>query len=546
MLFGELFLWAEMHITKYMGENDMLVNDMIKISIQNFHTELRGGFFMKNKRLCSIEKNNLKNQMASVNLKIFLMFVVIVAMMCAGIAIYMNGDMAKAAKKYTQTLENGSVITWSYTLATDDVNCPATDVYLNVQEITGDIIAPEYFPELDENGNEIGKHYIESIGKHTISGQDSFFYECEVSPVVKIDFSACSKLTTIHNYSFYWQSYVVVVPSSLKYVGKDAFYGCSSMGIYCENPNILFNTEDSNYAIGIKWIGPSGAYSTAYDFYGSSKYTSSYSYTVSGTKTTISNDYSTFRFILDWNAGEDDSNLGLAKNTLFNDYVYVFDDYEQFGDNAGDYTTLSDISVPQRKGYVFDGYYTDNTFDVQIYDQDGKLKTSGIPSISDADNDGEVTLTAKWTPYRYNISYELNGGNFTDSALQPLYYDYGKGASLPESDSVKKKGYIFKGWYSDNECSGDRKTSFASDEYYEVNASTVTVYAKWEPITYTIKFIGGNALGSVGSVTCTYDVSTELPDSTGFTYTGYHFMGWSDNEEAKEKNYDASRSNWRR
>lgn len=134
------------------------------------------------------------------------------------------------------------------------------------------------------------------------------------------------------------------------------------------------------------------------------------------------------------------------------------------------------------------------------------------------------TLTAKWTPKEYTVTFNANGGT-TSTASKKVTYDSTYG-TLPTPSAYSKTGYIvtFNGWYT------------AKTGGTHVTASTTvkitgnqTLYAHWieTPITYTIVYNGnGYTNGSTASSTHTYNFAKTLT-ANGFGKTGYTFIGWA-------------------
>ena len=90
--------------------------------------------------------------------------------------------------------------------------------------------------------------------------------------------------------------------------------------------------------------------------------------------------------------------------------------------------------------------------------------------------------------------------------------------NIPDAPTAKR-GYKFAGWY-------DGKTQLTAET---VIAEAKTFTAKWDPITYTIKFDkdASDAEGEVASIeNVKYDEEKELP-MTGLTRPGYTFNGWA-------------------
>ena len=158
-----------------------------------------------------------------------------------------------------------------------------------------------------------------------------------------------------------------------------------------------------------------------------------------------------------------------------------------------------------RRGYVFDGWYTnaDCTADAKI-----TTITSG--------STGDITLWAKWTLANYNITYNLNGGEF--SSDNPKNYTIESGDITLSAPT--KRGYTFVGWMgtdiNDTAISVTIRNNSTGDRTYT---------AVWEIVDYSIIYNlngGTNAAENpekynVASTTITLENPTKL---------GYVFGGW--------------------
>ncbi len=131
-------------------------------------------------------------------------------------------------------------------------------------------------------------------------------------------------------------------------------------------------------------------------------------------------------------------------------------------------TAISPID-PLKSGYVFDGWYSDNSL-TTVFDFSETITS-------------DVTLYAKWSPVVINhiVTFESNDG----SSVLPQTVSSGGNASRP-ADPVKG-GFTFEGWYS------DRLLTTAFDFSDEIT-SDITLYAKWSPET-----------NSGHTITLTYD-----------------------------------------
>ena len=115
-----------------------------------------------------------------------------------------------------------------------------------------------------------------------------------------------------------------------------------------------------------------------------------------------------------------------------------------------------------RKGYTFEGWYTDSGF-------------SGAPvtEISSTDT-GDKIFYAKWSGNTYIVKLETNGGKIADGK-DVTDYTCGTGAALPGAGDIIRKGYTFEGWYTDSGFSGVPVTEISSTD-----TGDKTFYAKWK------------------------------------------------------------------
>ena len=148
-----------------------------------------------------------------------------------------------------------------------------------------------------------------------------------------------------------------------------------------------------------------------------------------------------------------------------------------------------------------------------------------IPSINViAEEEVQDTPTIS-EPSSYNIAYELSGG--TNNTANPEIYD---GSSDITLKNPTRTGYTFKGWYLDSDYSKSI-TTITSDLKEDI-----TVYAKWEANSYTIKFDGNSGTGKMSNVSVKYDKSYTLT-ANKFTKKGYTFTGWNTKKDGKGTTY---------
>ena len=170
--------------------------------------------------------------------------------------------------------------------------------------------------------------------------------------------------------------------------------------------------------------------------------------------------------------------------------------------NPSTYSVTSSISLknPSRKGYSFKGWYSDSKY---------KNKVTSIRKRT-----GNLTLYAKWSATSYRITYKLNGGKNTKS--NPSTYTVTSSISLK---NPSRKGYSFKGWYSDSRYRTRVKT------IKKGTTGNKTLYAKWSKNSYriTYKLNGGkNTKSNPAKYSITSSVKLKNPSRKGYRFTGWY------------------------
>ena len=113
------------------------------------------------------------------------------------------------------------------------------------------------------------------------------------------------------------------------------------------------------------------------------------------------------------------------------------------------------LITPERAGYIFSGWYYNG----------GKIE-SGVWEY-----DCDVTLTARWEPINYSITYHTDGGTLPDNYSKT----YTVLSDLPYTLPIPiKQGFNFAGWYETADFSGEPIT-----EIPENSLRNYTLYAKY-------------------------------------------------------------------
>ena len=178
------------------------------------------------------------------------------------------------------------------------------------------------------------------------------------------------------------------------------------------------------------------------------------------------------------------------------------------------------LPTPTREGYTFAGWY------------DGETKFEATEWTSTSD----VTLTPKWEVCEYEITFDADGGEVSETSVTVAYEEE---ITLPEPT---KTGYTFDGWF-------DGDTKVESGKWTKTD--DVTLVAKWIANKYTITYDDITSVKSNVTVTYNYngngsdDTTKTLENGDDLSYpsaptrSGYVFTGWYLDKDCTDR-YDFS------
>ena len=141
----------------------------------------------------------------------------------------------------------------------------------------------------------------------------------------------------------------------------------------------------------------------------------------------------------------------------------------EMGMKKGTTVTLKAVVTPSKASNKAVKWSSSNA-KVATVDQNGKVKAmkNGSATIKATAKDGSGVSASCKVIVGYKITYKLGKG--TNNSRNPEYYYKEKVDLKPAS----KKGYIFKGWYTDSKYT-KKITTIAKN-----SKKNLTVYAKWE------------------------------------------------------------------
>ena len=324
---------------------------------------------------------------------------------------------------------------------------------------------------------------VTSIGNsafYCCSGLTSVIIPSNVTIIAEWAFDGCrgltnvtiaNSVTSIGGHSFYYCSGLtsLTIPDSVTSIGEWAFYGCTNLTSVMIG-NGVTNIEgrafkECNSLTNLVFIGnaPKIGYSAfscvASDCHAYVRRTSDgWGVSIPGEWNGIAIDYLERIVVFDANGGEGGTNSLLDIGT--------------------------DIVAPTvtRTGYTFKGWSPNVELTVPAHD---------------------VTHVAQWTPNKYTVTFDANGGTGGTVVQQ----DYESVIVVP---TVARIGYTFKGW----------SPSVAAT----VPANDVTYTAQWEKNKYTLSFDANG--GTYGTATTIVDYGTTVGELPVPTRTNATFLGW--------------------
>jgi uncharacterized repeat protein (TIGR02543 family) len=135
-----------------------------------------------------------------------------------------------------------------------------------------------------------------------------------------------------------------------------------------------------------------------------------------------------------------------------------------------------------------------------------------------------TTLYAQWSVDTFTVTFNLNGGS---GSMSP---ETASSATALTANASTRVGYSFTNWNTNANGSG---TSYADGAIYAFTSS-VTLYAQWSAISYTVTF---NANGGTGTMANETSASPENLTANGYTRTGYTFSNWNTNANGSGTSY---------
>ena len=238
--------------------------------------------------------------------------------------------------------------------------------------------------------------------------------------------------------------------------------------------------------------------------------------------------------------------------------------YGQYHPTTATFDSFVQISNPTRTGYFFIGWIASNldtttaehgtdSSTSSVWDNGNTRVMSQYFNNLQSSEGATVTLIAQWSPKTYNLTYNLNNGNWGTSTAPPESIDFDELLTIPIPVRI---GYDFDGWTAGNLSSTarygstpttvttlwedglERVTSIYFMNLQSEDGETVELTANWAGYPYTVVFDGNGATsGEMEEQQFIYGEAQYLINNN-FERIGYTFLGWSTNPEATVPTYE--------
>lgn len=203
--------------------------------------------------------------------------------------------------------------------------------------------------------------------------------------------------------------------------------------------------------------------------------------------------------------------------------TYNLDGGTNSSSNPDSYTVLYGVtfSNPIKAGYDFAGWYDANGNKITGINEGCNATfsdTADLYSKLKTRKTGNVSITAKWTPHNYTISYNLNGGtanNKTSYTIETEKFTL---------NAPTKKGYTFLGWTGSNGTTPQKTVSIAKGS--TGNKSYTAIFEK-TIYTITTSKVGSGALSDISKVEYDDGTSVFIIPAEGYTTSSLKIDGVS-------------------
>ncbi|MGI6781380.1 MAG: leucine-rich repeat protein [Acholeplasmataceae bacterium] len=206
----------------------------------------------------------------------------------------------------------------------------------------------------------------------------------------------------------------------------------------------------------------------------------------------------------------------LERGTTKNITLYAFYDEKinielNYCDNVTKETIISqtvdlnyNLPNPNRKGYVFQGWYIDNSYSKKM--DENTIVSKGV-----------TKLYAKWEIVEYNIDFIVKTGEQKNNNI----YKYNVETDTITLKDGVKIGYTFKGWYNNEHLLGSPIKTIIKG-----STGNIKLYPMWEANVYNVTLFFDDELnGETQTIKAKFDdfyPNLPVPTKEGFIFEGWY------------------------
>ena len=177
-------------------------------------------------------------------------------------------------------------------------------------------------------------------------------------------------------------------------------------------------------------------------------------------------------------------------------------------------------------------YFTGWAFESKSFEANYEIKSTDTLSLTDKENldiTRDTVLYAVWTKAKtFSVTFDATDHGVTNVKFVRVVNE-GDAVSEPNPDDIiTEPGYRLVGWFTDENCTEGLRYNFATPL-----TDTLTLFAKWEVVDYTISYEMNGGTNADGNPT-TYNINSDDIVFANPTKTGASFDGWFYNYENGE------------
>ena len=180
-----------------------------------------------------------------------------------------------------------------------------------------------------------------------------------------------------------------------------------------------------------------------------------------------------------------------------------------------------------RTNHIFNGWNTKADGSGEPYSNQQYVNRIAKPNET-------ITLYAQWAPNDYIVHFDANGGEGEMMDQTIVYNTY----TNLTTNSFTRTNYAFNGWNTEADGSGTNYSNTASVYNIVNRGETITLYAKWRAVSYTIYFDANGGSGEMENQTINIDTNSYLVNNIYMPPTNYHyFNGWNTKADGSGASY---------